>query len=339
MRNTKKWLALVLCAMMLVNTLCISAAATENESPIGLSVSPAAGSGSDLEVQILATEAQTVADGKLVLTYDAEKLTFIEAAAGSAWSDAAEVTLSVNDQTGKVILAFANADTAGTGVLFTLTFTALGSDDSVIAIDGESYITGVEADLAQQISTCPSVKFTDLAGLTPAAHEAVDYMVANSYLYGMTETAFGPDVELSRAMMVAILYRVAGRPAVEGAPVFTDVSADAYYADAVIWASENGITYGVSESLFAPHKSLSRQELVTFLYRFAGYMDYDRTAADDLSAFDDADAIAPFALKAFQWAVAEGIIFGTTESTLEPVATTSRVQVSMMVYRMLSKQD
>ena len=339
MRNTKKWLVLLLCVMMLVNTLGITAMATGNESPIGLYVSPAAGSGSSLKVQILASEAQTVADGKLVLTYDAEKLTFIDAVADDAWSDAEQVTLSVNDQAGKVILAFANADTAGTGVLFTLTFTVKASGDSVIAIDGESYITGVDADLSMLIGTCPSANFVDLGALTPASHEAVDYMVANGYLYGMTKTQFGPYVPLSRCMMVTVLYRIAGCPQVDGTLAFSDVAASDYYADAVIWAAENGITYGVTEKLFAPHKSLNRQELVTFLYRFAEYMNYDRTATTDLSTFDDAASIAPFAVKAFQWAVAEGVVYGTTETTLEPLTATTREQVVVMVYRLLSQQD
>ena len=339
MRNTKKWLVLLLCVMMLVNTLGITAMAAEDESPIGLSVSPAVGSGSSLKVQILASEAQTVADGKLVLNYDAEKLTFIDAAADAAWSDAEQVTLSVNDQTGKVILAFANADTAGTGELFTLTFSVKESGDSIIAIDCDSYITGVNADLSALIDTCPAAKFADIGNLSAKSHEAVDYMVANGYLYGMTESQFGPYVELSRAMMVTVLYRAAGRPDVAGTCSFSDVPANDYYTKAVIWANENGITYGVSEKLFAPHKSLNRQELVTFLYRFAGYMGYDRTATTDLSNFDDAASIAPFATKAFQWAVAEGVVFGTTEYTLEPLATTTREQVVLMVYRLLSKQD
>ena len=336
MRNTRKWLVLLLTVVMLVSNLSITAMAAENESPIALAASAVAGSGNEIQVQILATKAQTVADGKLVVTFDAEKLTYTGAETGAAWGGDL-VTLSVNPSTGKVILAFANAEAAAEGVLFTLSFEAAA--DAVVAIDGSSYITGVDADLAQQISTCPSAQFTDLDGLNSGAHDAVDFMVANGYMVGVTETAFGPHTELNRAMMVTILYRVAGTPEFEGSNPFTDVPADVYYAAPVTWASTNGITAGVSDTLFAPGKSLTRQELVAFLYRYAKLYGQDMTPSADLSAYTDADKIHPYALVPFQWAVANGIIRGTSETTLDPDATTTRAQVSMMVHRMLSSWE
>ena len=339
MKHTRKWLVFLLCALMVVNTLGTGAMAAENESPIALYVSPAAEPGSPVQVQVTATETQTVADGKLVFTYDADVLTYTGIEAGSAWTDAAQVTLSVNAQTGKLILAFASADAAAEGVLFTLSFTTADTRDTVIALDGSSYITGVSAALAQEVTTCPSVRFVDLDTLFPEAHDAVDYMVAQGYMNGMAQTVFGPHVDLNRAMMVTILYRIAGTPAVDGAPAFADVPAGEFYTEAVVWATANGITNGVSEQLFAPGKSLTRQELVTFLYRFAGVMGYDRTDAADLSGYTDAGVIQPYAVGAFQWAVAEGIIKGVTETTLEPEAATTRAQVSLMVYRMIADLD
>ena len=336
MRNTRKWLVLLLTVVMLVSNLNIAAMAAENESPIALAASSVAGSGNEIQVQILATKAQTVADGKLVVTFDAEKLTYTGAETGAAWGED-QVTLSVNPSTGKVILAFANAEAAAEGVLFTLSFEAAA--DAVVAIDGSSYITGIDADLSQQISTCPSSQFTDLGDLTSAAHDAVDFMVANGYMVGVAETAFGPHNELNRAMMVTILYRVAGTPEFEGSNRFTDVPADAYYADPVTWAFTNGITAGVTENLFAPGKSLTRQELVAFLYRYAKLSGQDMTPSADLSAYTDAGKIQPFAMESFQWAVANGIIRGTSETTLDPEATTTRAQVSMMVHRMLSSWE
>lgn len=337
MRNTRRWLVLLLTVVLLVNALGVSAMAAENESPIALKVSPAAASDSALQVEIVATEANTVADGKLVVTYDAAKLTYTGTETGAAWPENDQVTLSVNPAEGKVILAFANANAANTDVLFTLSFT--GSAESVIAIDGTSYITGVEADLAQEVSTCPSAQFVDVTSLLPEIHTAIDYMVGNGYMNGMSQTMFGPNVDLNRAMMVTILYRIAGSPAVEGTPAFTDVPADQFYSAPVVWATANGITNGVSEHLFAPGKSLTRQELVAFLYRFAAYMGYDRTATTDLSVYTDAAKVQPYAVEAFQWAVAAGVIKGTSETTLDPELTTTRAQVSMMVYRLLSAQD
>ena len=337
MRNTRKWLVLLLTVVMLVNTLGITAMAAEDESPIALSI--AAWSGSEVQVQILATEAQTVADGKLVLTYDPDALSWLDAEPGAAWGETEFFTWSHNpsDNEGKLILTFASAEAAPEGVLFTLTFARTG--DSVVAIDGSSYITGVKADLAQEILACPLARFNDLDGLYPSAHRAIDFMVANGYMAGMSQTAFGPTVTLNRAMMVTILYSAAGSPEVTGAPLFTDVPANAYCADAVVWAYETGITKGISEHLFAPTRELTRQELVTFLYAYARAQGMDLTASADLSGYTDTDKIQPFAMKPFQWAVANGIISGTSATTLDPAATTNRLQVSLMVYRLLSIQD
>ena len=339
MRNTRKWLVLLLTLTMLMNTVGFTAMAAENESPIALHVSPAAEPGSSLQVQVVATEARTVADGRLVVTYDAAKLTYAGCEVGAAWPENDQFALSVNPTSGKVTLAFANADAAAEGVLFTLSFTVAEAGETVIALDGSSYITGVEADLAQEVSTCPSARFVDVASLSAEVHSAVDYMVENGYMNGMSQTMFGPHTNLNRAMIVTILYRIAGSPAVDGTPAFTDVPAKSFYTDAVVWASANGITNGVSAELFAPARILTRQELVTFLYRFAKLMGYDVTATDDLSAYTDADVVRPFARKAFQWAVAEGIIKGTTATTLAPEATTTRAQVCLMVYRLLAQQD
>jgi len=334
MRNTRKWLVLLLTVVMLCNAFGVTAMAAPNESPIALE---SGASGSVTQVRVLADQAQTVADGKLIVTYDADVLTYTDAKIGEAWSEDAEVILSVNAAEGKVILAFANADAAAAGELFTLSFAGFG--DSVVAIDGSSYITGVEADLSQELITCPSTRFADLGRLFPEAHEAVDYMLANGYMNGMSQTMFGPHVDLNRAMMVTILYRIAGEPEVEGVPAFTDVPADVFYTAPVVWAVEKGITNGISAQLFAPDKSLTRQELVTFLHRFAKHMGYDVTATTDLSAYTDLAEVQPYAVEAFQWAVASGIVKGTTDTTLAPEDTTTRAQVSLMVYRMLSAQD
>ena len=153
MRNTKKWLVLLLAFVMLVSNLSITAAATENGSPLVLSVPEEAAPGRTFQVQILAGEAQTIADGKLVVTFDAEHLTYVGT---KAWSD--EVTLSVNPTADKIILAFANAEAAEAGELFTLNFLAIVPGTATVAIDGSSYLTGIEADLSQEASIDISAK-------------------------------------------------------------------------------------------------------------------------------------------------------------------------------------
>ena len=337
MRNTQKWLVFLLCAVMLVSNLSITAAAAESAAPLDLQVVPA-GDGM-ARVDILATEEQIVADGKLVLTYDPEVLTYAGTESGSAWTNADDVTLSVNAAEGRIILAFANAAAANSGELFSIRFSGFVRDASLGLQGPGSYISGTSLVPAIGGEYCPSDNFVDIRNAAPIIHEAVDYMVGSGYMNGMSQTMFGPHVDLNRAMMVTILYRIAGEPEVQGVPAFTDVPADVFYTAPVVWAVENGITNGISASLFAPDKSLTRQELVTFLHRFAKHMGYDVTATTDLSAYTDLAEVQPYALEAFQWAVASGIVKGTTDTTLAPEDTTTRAQVSLMVYRMLSAQD
>ena len=337
MRNMKKWLVLLMTVAMLVNVLGVSAMATENSAPLALSVSRAA-EGGMVQVDILATEAQTVADGKLVLTYDPAVLTYVSTVAGTAWTKAEQVDPSVNSNNpGKVILAFANDDAAGEGVLFRVTFSGAVSDTE-LALTGE-YVTDDVPVSGLRVSYCPSESFVDIRNANELSHTAVDYMVGMGDMNGMDTSHFGPNLELNRAMMVTILYRIAGSPAVAADSTFSDVPADEFYTAPVAWAVENGITNGVSASLFAPGKPLTRQELVTFLYRFAGVMGYDRTATTDLSAYTDADEIQSYAVQAFQWAVASGVVNGTSQTTLSPENTTTRAQICIMVSRLLTAQD
>ena len=158
MRNTKKWLVILLAVVMLVSNLSVTAMATENKSPIALDVPVAAEEGSPMQVRIMASEAQTVSDGKLVVTYDSAKMTYVGT---KAWSD--EVTLSVNPSAGKIILAFAIAEAAEAGELFELSFIAFVPGTATVAIDGSSYLTGVEADLAQETSFEITERFSVIA--------------------------------------------------------------------------------------------------------------------------------------------------------------------------------
>ena len=336
MRNMKKWLVLLMTVAMLVNVLGVSAMATENSAPLALSVSRAA-EGGMVQVDILATEAQTVADGKLVLTYDPAVLTYVSTVAGTAWTKAEQVVLTDNAQGGKVILAFANDDAANAGVLFRVTFSGAVSDTE-LALTGV-YVTGEVPVSGLSVSYCPSENFVDIRNANELIHNAVDYMVGMGYMNGMDASHFGPNLELNRAMMVTILYRIAGSPAAEGTHTFADVPDGVFYTEPVIWAVQNGITTGLTANLFAPDKSLTRQELVTFLYRFAKYMEYDVTKTTDLSAYTDFARVQPYAVEAFQWAVASGVVNGTSETTLSPENTTTRAQICIMVSRLLTAQD
>ncbi len=163
---------------------------------------------------------------------------------------------------------------------------------------------------------------------------AVNHVTFSGLMNGM-EGAFAPNVHLNRAMMATTLYRMAGSPAVTASNPFSDVPQDAWYRSAVLWAFETGITNGTSDTTYSPMKSLTREELATFLYRFADYESLDPIVVegDHLSAFTDAQQIFPYAKVSMNWAVQGGLLSGTTPTTLQPKQTATRAQVATILAR------
>ena len=162
---------------------------------------------------------------------------------------------------------------------------------------------------------------------------AVNYVTLTGLMNG-TGDGFSPNLAINRGMMVTVLYRMAGSPEVTAENPFTDVPADTWYTDAVIWASENDITAGTSETTFSPTNSLTREQLATFFYRFADFENPDPIEiTGDLTGFTDADQVASYASDAMKWAIGEGLISGTTETTLSPKATATRAQVATILMR------
>ena len=180
--------------------------------------------------------------------------------------------------------------------------------------------------------TCPSRPFTDV-NTSSWYHEGVDYVVENGLMQGVTSTLFDPSGNTTRGMLVTILYRLAGEPAVSGSMSFTDVPASAYYRDAVLWAVENGITMGFSQTTFGPSELISREQLVTFLYRYAQWADRDTSAQADLSVYPDQQDISGYARTAMAWAVAEEIVQGGNNNSILPLDPASRSQIATIIYR------
>lgn len=164
--------------------------------------------------------------------------------------------------------------------------------------------------------------------------EAVQYVYKNGLFNGTSATAFSPDGEMSRAMLAAVLYRLAGSPAGGGEAIaFTDVALDAWYSDAVAWANGNGVVTGYGNGLFGGADSITREQLVVMLYRYARLMKHDTAAAGDLSAFTDAGDTSDWAVEALRWAYAEGLITGRTATTIVPQGTATRAEVAMILMR------
>ena len=138
-----------------------------------------------------------------------------------------------------------------------------GYEQYICTVCGYSYADGFVAGLE-----CPSADFEDV-DVCQWYHEAVDYVVSQGLMNGMDEHHFAPALTTNRAQVVTVLYRLAGSPAVEGMLPFDDVAADDWFHDALLWAYQNGIAMGMTETTFAPGLEVNRAQLVTFLYRYA----------------------------------------------------------------------
>ena len=181
---------------------------------------------------------------------------------------------------------------------------------------------------------CPSEQFVDVQ-IPSWYHEGVDFVVSKGCMVGTSDTTFSPALNVSRAMVITTLYSLAGSPEVSGSCTFADVQAGSYYEKPVIWAVENGITSGKSADSFAPGDLVTRLELVTFLYGFAGYMGIDTSARyDSLAAYVDAAELPAYAVQPMKWAVGCGLISGVDESHLAPMLTSNRAQLAVMLMRL-----
>ena len=153
-------------------------------------------------------------------------------------------------------------------------------------------------------------------------------------MQGVSATLFAPEQTTSRAMIVSVLYRLDGSPAVSAKVSFTDVAANTWYTDAVAWASANGIAKGFDDGSFRPDQAVNRQEIAAFLYRYAEYKGFDTTQGGmAIREFADYDAVSSYALSAMDWSVSTGILQGDAAKRLTPQSPASRAQVAAMLSR------
>ena len=163
--------------------------------------------------------------------------------------------------------------------------------------------------------------------------EGVRYVYEHGLMSGTSATLFSPDMTTTRSMIATILWRLEGSPAADYAMTFHDVDPDAWYGEAVRWAASEGIAAGYSSSRFGPHDPITREQLATMLYRYAQYKGCDVSASADLSGYADAPEINAWATTALQWACAEGLISGTSGTTLTPSGSAARAQVAVILMR------
>ena len=189
----------------------------------------------------------------------------------------------------------------------------------------------VKATFVETEEPAPAMPFTDVDE-NDWFYDEVVYVYENGLMNGVENNQFAPNTATNRAMLATILYRLAGQPDVSGDLPFTDVAAGTWYTDAVLWAAQNGIVNGLGENTFAPMNTLTREQLVTMLYRYAEAEGYDVSAAADLSGYPDAGKVQPYAQEAMSWAVAEGIVEGM-DGNLNPAGNATRAQIATILMR------
>ena len=179
-----------------------------------------------------------------------------------------------------------------------------------------------------------STPFLDIR--THWAKSAIESAVAKGLFTGTSATTFHPDQAMNRAMLVTVLYRMEKEPTAEGdGKRFADVSAGAYYAKAVAWASDKGIVAGYSETQFGPEDTITREQLAVILNRYATYKGYNTSKTADLAAFQDADQISEWARVPVQWANAMKLLNGRTSTTLAPKGSATRAEVAKILVTFL----
>lgn len=191
------------------------------------------------------------------------------------------------------------------------------------------------ASKCQYGANCPSKNFTDVPS-TFWAHAEIDNAVNMDLFKGTSTTAFSPNMEMNRGMLVTVLYRLANTPSVAGLKnEFPDVVKNSYY-DAILWAHANNIAHGFSDGTFRPNDPITREQFATFLQRFAANiykMDTESANYADLSKFKDSAEVDQAYRESMSWAVGEGIINGTSATTLSPNDCATRAQVAVILTR------
>lgn len=179
----------------------------------------------------------------------------------------------------------------------------------------------------------PDPGFSDVSADSWYA-DAVDYVRSNGLMSGTSAATFDPDGTMTRSMLAQTLYRAAGSPAVSGSDSFTDTQGGAWYADAVLWASQQGVVSGYGNGLFGVDDPVSREQIAAILWRHAG-----SPAADAGADFSDEEDISDYAAQAVDWARAAGVISGADGNHFLPQDNATRAQVAAILHNYLTMEE
>lgn len=180
--------------------------------------------------------------------------------------------------------------------------------------------------------TAANHPFTDVSDNAWYA-DNVQFVYEKGLMAGTAADKFSPETKMNRAMLVTVLYRMDGSHAASGTTPFTDIQTKEYYYPALVWAYGNGIINGTAPDKFSPEAPITREMMVTIFYRYAQFKGLDVSKTDNLSKYTDAVKISNYAKTPFAWAVAAGVIFGNSATTLNPLGTATRAECAAILQR------
>ena len=238
---------------------------------------------------------------------------------------------------GKVKPTLTTSD-LGTNVTFTFTPSA-GVSVRDVKVNGKSVgAVGTYTYRSLQIYSRIDVTFSDSklpftdVRTSDWFYEDVAFVYSEGIFSGTSAVTFSPNASMTRAMLVTVLYRLEGEPAVNGRSGFVDVTRNSYYEDAVTWAADNDIVNGTGNLTFSPNANVTREQMAAILYRYAQYKRYHISASASLTGFSDATSVSTYAKTPLSWAVAEGLVKGT-DGRLLPKGSATRAQVAAILHR------
>ena len=184
---------------------------------------------------------------------------------------------------------------------------------------------------------CPSAPFKDV-DTGKWYHVSIDYVLTHSIMNGVSGTSFAPNSNLTRGMLVQILFNLEGKPQSASAS-FSDVKADAWYAKAVGWAAANKVVTGYADGTFRPNAAVTREQAAAILYRYAQSKGIDVSVGEDTNILSYADALqaSEYAIPALQWAVGAGVLNGKSGNLLAPTGTATRAEIAAIMQRWCEK--
>lgn len=291
-------------------------------SPFGVSwtkyTAPTPGGGGGGGGAVAPTTYDIVIPSALANTVKADKT---KAAAGDTvtLTAAGEGTLTVTDANGK-----------------TVALTDLGSGKYTFKMPSAKVSVGFKTIADQPCDggkDCPSAPFTDV-DTAKWYHLSVDYVIAHKMMNGVSSRAFAPNANLTRGMLVQILYNLEGKPKGTAAN-FSDVQADAWYAEAVGWAASDKVVTGYADGTFRPNAAVTREQTAAILYRYAQSKGIDVSVGENTNilSYVDVQQASEYAIPALQWAVGAGVLNGKNGGRLAPTGTATRAEIAAIMQR------